>query len=239
MNLYKLSFSISLMWFVSLHNLVGNNLFINNTIYDPINNTLNFDVSWDSGFKITNGPSDHVYLFVKYKNSNSTTWDPMFFPNAVHSDDSDDVFIGIDNNSRSLNSERFAIRISHIGNFTSGSVDVNCTITLSQNILLINPSFKVFGIEMVNTPGISTEPYYIGDVISTYRFHKGNDPTEPYYFDGSSSNITIGNGPNDIAVSGQTLPVSSIPFSYARKPDNIMRYEITQNQYVEFLNCLS
>ena len=225
---------------ICFQHLVGNNLFITNTIYDPINNSLNFDVSWDSGFNIVNRPSDHVYLFVKYKNSNSSSWEPMYFPAVIHTADSPDVLIGNDNNSHnSPLFERFAIRISHAASFTSGSVDVNCTIFLSPNISLLNPSFKVFGIEMVKTSGVTNESYYMGDGISTFRFHKGSDPLTPYLYDGSSTPITTGNGPNDIAITGQILPVGTIPFTYARKQNNIMRYEITQQQYVDFLNCLS
>jgi formylglycine-generating enzyme required for sulfatase activity len=223
-------------------NLQANNLQITNLTYDANANSINFDISWQSGFYVDALISDHIYLFVKYKNSNSSSWQTMTFPAAGHSDDNAEMTLSIDSQSKidATTNERIAMRASHTASFTSGETAANCTVKLSDLITLVDPSFKVFGIEMVKCGLATTGSYYIGDGISPNRFHQGNDSSQPFFYDGSTGYTQVGTGASDINTTSMTaIPVSSIHFRYFWRQFNLMRYEITQAQYVDFLNCLS
>jgi formylglycine-generating enzyme required for sulfatase activity len=235
---YFIFFTFVLVWI----NLQANNLQITNLTYDANANTVNFDISWKSGFYASPFISDHVYIFIKYRNSNSSAWNTMTFPAAGHSDDNPDMSLSIDSQSpiNSSTNERIAMRASHTGSFTSGETSSNCTVKLSDQITLVEPSFKVFGIEMVQSGFATTDPYYLGDGISANRFHQGDDTSLPFYYDGSPSTIQVGTGAADINTTSSTpIPVNSIYFRYFWRQFNLMRYEISQGQYLDFLNCLS
>jgi formylglycine-generating enzyme required for sulfatase activity len=105
----------------------------------------------------------------------------------------------------------------------------------------IHPSFKVFGIEMVRMSNQIGNDYYLGDGISANRWHKGDDTTQSFlWVEGSAATVNVGNGPFDINTTHPDgIPVASIAEHNFRAPNNIMKYEISQIQYVEFLNTLN
>lgn len=233
MKILNLTSIISLLIILLPLTLPANNLVIQNTMYDDVNKTLEFDLSYDNAFNTT-GFETRVYLFVKYKNSNSSSWQSMSFPQFGHNAPNSS-FTGIIQSHEYPNGEYFALSLSVPSFFTSGSISTHCTVVLSEDILLINPSFKVFGIEMIRSNSFG---YQVGDGTSPYRFHRGDDINLPFTIPSPVEFIEVGNSSTQIGAIG-TLPVSTIPSSYVFKPTYIMRYEITQQQYVDFLNCLS
>lgn len=234
-------FSVILL-FVSLIQLgaKGNNLEISNVTYDDVTNTLNFDISWDNAFRISDTWADHIYIFAKYKNANGNNWERVMFELPGHSDDNPDMNFGTAPNSLLIDGKRLAMIASHMPSFSSGTQGGNCTAALADNIDFFHPSFKIFGIEMVTISAVGND-YYVGDGTSEYRFHKGSDTTQAFFWENESLiNINVGNGPDEINTTHPDgIPVASIPSHKFRTPNNIMKYEISQIQYVEFLNCLN
>ena len=217
----------------------ANNVQISNVTYDEVTNSLNFDLSWDNGFYVSSDWSDHIYIFAKYKNSNGSSWERVLFEPGSHSDDSPSMLFGVASNSPLIDGKRLGMRASHVSTFTSGSQSANCTAMLSNDIEFFHPSFKVFAIEMVNISSVGND-YYAGDGVSANRWHQGDDTTKAFFWEQSINDANVGNGPNDINTTHPDgIPVSTIGSLMFRPPNNIMKYEITQQQYVEFLNCLN
>lgn len=216
----------------------ANNVQISNLSYDEQNNRLTFNISWDNGFYINNHFRDYVYVFIKYKNSNSQIWQRMTFPLSGHSEIGG-IQADYHPQSKIINGERFAIKINHLPGFQSGSSSGTAIIQLSNQITLVKPSFKVFGIEMIEQTNVGSTNYSIGDGSSTNRVHQGNNVNLPFIWDGGIEEINVGTGLNDINVTGASFPVTSIPYHYFSAALNLMRYEISQEQYVDFLNCLT
>ncbi|MEM9546076.1 MAG: hypothetical protein AAGA77_08885 [Bacteroidota bacterium] len=232
--------ALCLLFFSSCtHQVIANNVQISNVTYDEDNNTLNFDVSWENGFYISSDWSDHVYIFVKYKNSNGSSWERVLFEPSGHSDDSASMLFGVASNSPLIDGKRLGMRAYHSSLFASGTESANCTAQLSNDIDFFHPSFKVFAIEMVTISSVGND-YYLGDGVSLNRWHKGDDTTQAFFWEQSFVSATVGNGPDDINTTHPDgIPVATVNSNILRAPNNIMKYEITQQQYVEFLNCLN
>jgi formylglycine-generating enzyme required for sulfatase activity len=228
---------LSLFLFVQI-NAIGNNIQITNLTYNENNNSLNFDISWDNAFYVDDSWSDHVYIFAKYKNANGNSWERVLFELVGHSDDNVDMQFWIASNSPIIDGKRLGMQAYHTSSFTSGTQGGNCTAILADNNDFFHPSFKVFGIEMIKISNIGND-YYIGDGTSEFRYHVGNDTTQSYFWE-SGSDATVGNGVDDINTTHPDgIPVATIDFTKFKTPNNIMKYEISQIQYVEFLNCLN
>jgi len=235
----KIAFTF-LALFVLITSVAGNNLQISNITYDEGTNSLNFDISWDNAFYINSTWQDHIYIFAKYRNANSSSWKSVMFEETGHSDDDADMVFWSAPNSTSIDGKRIAVKAGHISTFTSGTQGGNCTAILADNIDFFHPSFKVFGIEMIQISSVGNE-YYIGDGTSENRFHIGSDTTQAYFWDQNIfGSVNVGNGPDDINTTHPDgIPVASIDGHIFRPPNNIMKYEISQIQYVEFLNTLN
>ena len=225
--------------------LTANNIKVENIIYDDSLNTLSFDLSWDNGFNLpAPGPvnySDFAYLFIKFKNSNGTNWEHMPVPIGGHLTDNPPPYLNSTGTSLP-NGEYSGLIASYFylgfSEFVSGSISVRCTVALSEYVTLLNPSFKVFAIEMINSTKHFSLGYFLGDGTSQNRFYKGDEPNEPFYYTGSG-NVDVGTGSEEINVSGNPLPVAVLPGNYFGSKSYPMKYEITQEQYVDFLNCLN
>jgi formylglycine-generating enzyme required for sulfatase activity len=214
--------------------LWGNNLRITNVTNtnpgaaDPI---LTFDIAWDNSWRVSSGPSnyDAVWLFVKCQQvptgmPNCESYQEWHHANMtnVSGDFSagsplEIVFV---NDSAGIFIRRSADGIGNIGTAT-----ISIRLKLPVPVSPYDPeyNFKVFGIEMVYVPQGDFE---LGDGISTNTFNS----------------ITINNSTTTLtpAIVGgsiqQTIP-AEFPKGYAAF--HAMKYEVTQQQYVDFLNTLT
>jgi len=97
---------------------------------------------------------------------------------------------------------------------------------------------KVFAIEMVYVPQGS---FYLGDGAATFTFYEYPTTTNPYLVDGTTItfNMSAGNlyatGSVGSSMLGVSLP-SSFPTGYDAY--YCMKYEVSQEQYKDFLNTL-
>jgi formylglycine-generating enzyme required for sulfatase activity len=115
----------------------------------------------------------------------------------------------------------------------------SCLGTVNKNTFGIADSIKVFGIEMVNVP---EGPYYLGGSVSgsEEHFHRGDDPDEAFYVN-TSGVLTYGSTSNDWATNESFGFTTDIPATYPNGYDQFyaMKYPVTCEQYVEFLNTLT
>ena len=197
----------------------ANNLQITGTSVDTSTGKITFNLKWDNSWKtnITPANFDAVWVFVKYQDCADKLWRhaDLSVTSADHVAGGTILKIdGVTDGKGAFVSRK----INGGGNIATTSI------TLKMNIAAANYenyNFKVMGIEMVNIPPSTS--YWIGDGTSTNAFTKfeitGN---------GSISSGSIGTG-------------NAAPAAFPKGWNGFysMKYEITQEQYVEFLNSLT
>lgn len=238
-------------FFIQANNITVNNFSLTgqNTASDFA--LIQFDISWDNSWRINSGPSnwDAAWVFAKYKVNTQTTWnhatlnyvdgtgsgDGHSEPTTASISSSDDtgsggshgVFIhpNADMVQASVNYTNIQLR----WNYGVDGVTDNDTVEIC-----------VFAIEMVYIPQSS---FFVGSGgAEAGAFYTYPTTTTPYQIT-SENSITVGTTNGNlyypsIGLSGdQNGP---IPASFPKGYDAFycMKYEITQDQYVAFLNKL-
>ncbi|WP_051190407.1 SUMF1/EgtB/PvdO family nonheme iron enzyme [Kaistella palustris] len=196
----------------------ANNVQISGTSVDTATGQITFSLKWDNSWRTNIAPANHdaVWLFIKYQDCADKLWKHANL-SVTSADHSAGGALKVD--AVSDGKGVFIYRSSNGGgNISSTSV------TLKMNVAAANYenyNFKVFGVEMVNIPQISS--YWVGDGVAASAFTKyeitGN---------GSISSSAIGSG-------------NSAPAAFPKGWANFyaMKYEISQEQYVNFLNTLT
>lgn len=186
--------------------------------------TVNFNISWDNSWR--GGPAnnhDAVWVFIKYKDDNSI-WQPLRLIDSGYT-----VPSGLAVN----------IASDKAGAFVSRSTDGNGNISSSAIKLRVQQqpgSFdvKVFGLEMVYIP---QGPFYAGyyNTTGALNYGEGNSAA-PYLV--NSSYISMGSTPGYLWDPRGTGPLASgFPTGY--NAFYIMKYELSQAGYRDFLNSIN
>lgn len=224
---------ISFLVLFTYLNLNSNNLQISVPTLNA-SNELSFTVSWDNSWFTSSAPHnwDGVYLFVKYRDCASTNaWSHAQLSTTV-ANHSVQAPLMIDP-YRLSDGMGLIVRRSAAGsgNITTASV----TLKLSSPALGSSYDFQVFGIEMVMIP---TGAFYLGDATSVYSIVDGSTGNPLHVT--SDAAITYGLGAGDIYEPSGTIG-GDIPLAYPVGYDSmyVMKYEISQGQYVAFLNTLA
>ena len=204
---------------VTMQATFANNLVISN-VTKTDDSHLTFDISWDNMWNL-NGYSDAVWVFGKYKDT-SGNWYPLII---TYTEPVSSTYNGYATNSPN--------GVIIFGDNSNSGVTMKYKITFDNSNTGPTPDFKIFGIEMVK---INHGDFYVGDGV-TGNIHQGDDATKPYHVlnDGIQTN---GNSSTDFNLfyMSQNIP-ESYPVGF--KGFIVMKYEITQEQYVEFLNTLT
>lgn len=196
----------------------ANNLQITGTSVDTSSGEITFNIKWDNSWKTNIAPAnyDAVWVFIKYQDCADKLWRHADLSNTSANHTAGGLLkVDAVTDGKGVFVYR---KVNGGGNIGTTSV------TLKMNIAAgnyTNYNFKVFGTEMVNVP--QTTSYWIGDGAAASAFTKyeitGN---------GSISSGSIG--------TGNAAP-AAFPKGWASFYS--MKYEITQEQYVEFLNTLT
>jgi formylglycine-generating enzyme required for sulfatase activity len=182
-------------------------------------NDITFNISWENSWNANVAPAnwDAVWVFIKYQDCNTRLWAHTNL-STVAGDHSAASPLQVD---PVADGKGVFIRRSALG---GGNISAT-SITLRMTGLGAGPyNFKVFGIEMVNVPQGNFE---IGDGISTSTFNSINITAASQ--SGGITSAAIGGG-------GPSIP-ATFPVGYSSF--YTMKYEISQLQYVEFLNSLT
>lgn len=199
---------------------------------------VEFDLSWDNSWRTTSVPQnwDAAWLFVKFSVAGGpwqhATLNATGFVapagSSIDMADGSGAFMYRDAEGSGTNSwsdARFRWNYGSDGVADDASVEV-----------------RVFAIEMVYVPQGS---FYIGDGQSTYRYYEYDDgvnTSNPYLIDGSTITVEMTSG--NLYVGGNAGPGmhgTNIPSTFPTGYDAYycMKYEISQEQYVDFLNTLT
>jgi formylglycine-generating enzyme required for sulfatase activity len=207
----------SALFFLFAFNASANNVEITGTSVSG--NDITFNISWENSWNANVAPAnwDAVWVFVKFQDCNTRLWAHTSLSTSA-GDHSAASPLQVDTVA---DGRGVFIRRSALG---GGNISAT-SITLRMTGLGAGPyNFKVFGIEMVNVPQGNFE---IGDGTSASTFNSINVTATSQ--SGGITSATIGGG-------GPTVP-ATFPMGY--NSFYCMKYEISQLQYVEFLNSLT
>jgi len=220
---------------------------------NPANYTLvQFDLSWENSWRTSSAPNnwDAAWVFVKYR-VGSGDWQHAWLNNTGHSSGTG-TSATIDAGLLTPGTAFHATTNPALGVFIYRSADGtgNFSITGAQlrwnygaNGVADNATVdvKVFAIEMVYVPAGN---FYVGSGgTETSAFYMYPTTTNPYQITGEGE-ITVGttNGnlyyPSSTYGGDQSGPIpANFPKGYAAF--YCQKYEISQQQYVDFLNTLT
>ena len=228
----------------------ANNVTVSNVTYVASGDSVKFNVSWENSWRNTSiaGSTqnyDGVWVFVKFRHAcaddslNPSNYKQMWLATtaANHTYPATATLdVGLTNISGTDRG---------MGVFLYRNTDGAGTFTL-QNVALKwdkaaqgqtggDWDIKVYALEMVYIP---TGAYYLGDQSSNYYFYKYSNNT-PYEIT-SENALTIGTAATNLyASSGITAGTLSANYPKGYQAFWVMKYEVTQQQYVDFLNSLS
>ena len=229
-----------LLTLVPLFSLIANNVKIENVSLTNQNTVdhythVQFDISWDNSWRdMVNW--DAAWVFVKYRAPNG------YWHHARISSDEAHHFGPSSCKIHTVGDETGVMLYRNSSG--AGSIDWD-TITLrweydhspitNDDIVTV----KVFAIEMVNIPQAS---YQLGDALSEAHFYDAGSGTfQPFTVDFQGSIIIANSGSGNLwAKDGLNITAgmtdNNFPTGYM--PFYCMKYEVTQEQYVDFLNTM-
>ncbi len=202
-----------------------------NTTYNNANNTaiLNFDLGWENSWRSNqSGNWDAAWVFFKYKDG--TDWQHL----------------DLTGNNITLPAGYTAtVPSDHKGVFIYRSSAGTGNVNLTGCQVGVTPQFgsfdiKGFALEMVYIP---QDSFYVGDGGGNYAYHfTTNTPAKI-----TSSTISLlkgisSNGNNNVyddylPANASYSPASGFPTGY--NAFYIMKYELSQSGFRDFLNCLT
>ncbi|TAD89516.1 MAG: hypothetical protein EAY75_04915, partial [Bacteroidetes bacterium] len=213
--------------FLLLTSLHANNLRITNLSQNG--NNLSFNVSWDNSWNTTNNINplypknwDAVWLFVKYQNPIDNLWKPGKLSHlaADHTVTGGGAALSVEAVGDSMG---IFVRRSNPG---SGNIsDALVTVKMGPRIGTGDFNFKVFGIEMA--------------LVSEDTLQVGNGAAGANFF----NPITITASKQSQGLTGGELysgsPAIPATFPMGFRAFYCMKYEASNEQWVDFLNTLT
>jgi formylglycine-generating enzyme required for sulfatase activity len=213
---YFSKFAAAMLLLVFGFNTKANNLQISGTSVSGSN--ITFDISWDNSWNTNIAPAnwDAVWVFVKYQDCNTRLWAHAGL-STVSGDHTAGSPLQVD---AVADGKGVFIRRSALGGGNIGTTSV----TLKMTIPAGTYNYKVFGIEMVNAP---QGAFDIGDATSALTYNSISVTAAS-----QSGGITAA------AIGGSSVAVpNTFPVGY--NSFYCMKYEVSQEQYVDFLNSLT
>ena len=203
--------------------VTANNVVISN-VSNLAGTTITFDITWDNSWFVTTGPSnfDGVWIYVKHQQPDTTQPNcESTLPWSHAKIDPTGSSVGGGVLTLETVTDSMGVFVRRLGAGT-GNI-ASSVVTLVLNIPAGTYNYSVLGIEMVYVPTASFE---LGDGISTNTFNS-------ITIDGSTGVLTT-------AVLGGGLQ-ANVAAAYPNGYNDFwcMKYELSQNQYVDFLNHLT
>jgi formylglycine-generating enzyme required for sulfatase activity len=219
---------------------------------NPANYTfVKFDLSWENSWRNSSGTSnwDAAWVFVKYRVGGGD-WQHARLHGSGHqapAGSSIDVGLLTPGSAFNFNTNpgigAFVYRSAN-GSDTFSPSNIQLRWNYGSNGVSDNAvmEIKVFAIEMVYVP---QGPFYLGDGGNAYGgFYNPPGTSTPYQILSENTDIIVGNTSGNLyynVASPCGDQTGTIPASFPKGFNAIygMKYEVTQAQYVDFLNTLT
>lgn len=220
---------------ISILTFLFNSLFANNLQIVDLkkisSNEVEFTISWNNSWFTQSAPFnyDAVWVFFKLKTQNTGYQSVRVSENKLNIEIVNNPSLAIEQVD-----DAAGFFVKNVG-LNSGNI-ANTVIRCKINTDLPETNFilKVFGIEMVYVP---EGEFLVGDGISQQSF--GNNKGEPFKI---TSENSIKTGTSDVELKENDIygPTYELPADYPKgfAAFYCMKYEISQKQYADFLNCL-
>jgi len=216
---------------------------------------INFDLSWENSWRVTGGPMnwDAAWVFVKYRLKNQTVWNHVKL-NWVDGTGANDGHIvpasatiasSKDNNADTTSNGVFIYHNSPMAQGTVNYTNVGLRWDYGKNGLVDDDSVEicVFAIEMVYVPQGS---FYLGGLSNTSTaggFYRRPNYATPYHIT-SENGLVVSSASGYLYYGGGSSAGDHGGPIYTNFPKGFnafycMKYEISQQQYVDFLNKLT
>ncbi|MBK7523669.1 MAG: SUMF1/EgtB/PvdO family nonheme iron enzyme [Saprospiraceae bacterium] len=236
--------------------LIANNVDVTNVSLSDKNTTedyqlINFNISWDNSWNINGGSQNHdaAWIFVKWRDKTETTWHhaTLHYVNGTGSGDGHtepaNCNIKSSNDTGSGGAHGVFIHRTDLGQGTVSYTGVQLRWDYGSDGLADGDPVEVYvmAIEMVYVPQSS---FYVGSGGTEFgAFYTHPTTTNPYQIT-SEAAITVGTAAGNlyyagIGFSGDQLGPIPAAFPKGYNDFYCMKYEITQSQYVAFLNMLT
>jgi len=259
-------FCLSALFTIAVNSIVANNITVSNVTLSGQNSVadytmVQFDIGWSNSWRVNTGPSnwDAAWIFVKFRIKTQTNWNhaTLNWVNGTgaadgHAVPANGVISSSNDNGAGGAYGIFLYSNTNILQANASYPNVQLRWNYGMDGLSDNDSVEVcvFAIEMVHIPQGN---YFLGDGTTNNiqgQFENGNSgnalqiTSEGALILGGSSPGSIGNNnasgmiaPDDFndAVS-QILPAA---FPKGHRGFYCMKYEVTQGQYIAFLNKLT
>jgi len=220
----------------------ANNIAVSNVSLTAQNTTDNytfvrFDISWENSWRTSSAPNnwDAAWVFVKYR-LGSGEWQHATLGTTGHVAPSGSTITTVADNTGVF----FYRDADGTGTFSKTGVKLNWDYGLNgvgDNDVV---DVKVFAIEMVYVPQGS---FYVGGGTQTAHFFTSTNNLAPYLISGESE-IGVGTTVGELYYTSGHVDQGDmggpIPAAFPKGFDAFycMKYELTQQQYVDFLNML-
>lgn len=227
-----------MMKFIALSLFAASTAFANNVQVGvpslPSTSTIQFTIQWANSWRVAGAPSnwDAIWVFVKYQDCATNLWKHVDLSTVIanHSVTGVQLEVLTVADGKGIYLRQNA---NGVGNISSA------TVTLKFNTLIdAGYNYRVFGIEMVNIP---SGDFYIGDGTrgtGLYGFSDVN-PYPPKLITNAIQTAGIGAASNYQQNSYGSYGDLPSTFPLGWNSFYCMKYEISQEQYVAFLNTLT
>ena len=222
---------------------------------DTLRNTVavRFNLSWENSWRVSTGPAnwDAAWVFIKYRLKGASSWRHAYLSGQGHSPGSGAVLeLGLRDQASAFhpatNPALGAFVYSdtgRVGTFTANGISLNWDYGANgvpDNAGAIE--VKVFAIEMVR---VLEGNFSLGSGgTERNHFHSGSDTSSTFLVTGEQE-IAIGTGPGQLYYTSLDNYAGDrqgpIPAAFPKgfKGFYAMKYEISQQQYADFLNTLN
>ncbi|MEZ5007497.1 MAG: SUMF1/EgtB/PvdO family nonheme iron enzyme [Chitinophagales bacterium] len=195
-------------------------------------NVLECDITWENSWHYHDSiaPFNHdaLWVFCKGRRLDNQQWESILFKSS-----------GVEVNEileAKVASSQIGVIVKRIQN---GEGYIQTNFKAEVNVVDLAASYseiRLFAIEMVY---VNEGAFYVGDSISNHSLMIYGSG-QPFYID-SESSITVGQTSGQLYSNDDYVPFANIPSQYPKGYSAFyaMKYEISQQQYVDFLNTLT
>lgn len=230
-----------LLFAVSLLTAQANNITVSNVAIAQQNTTdhysnIQFDVSWENSWRTSSNERnyDGAWVFIKFRKAGTYNWQHATMHASGHTAASGST-IEIPADGKGAFIYRSADGLGNV-NYANSVLRWNYGVDGVQDADLVE--VKVFAVEMVYIP---QGPFYLGSGLDETTSFVQGDLSAPYLVS-SNDAIPIGNSVGQLRTYTQAFtatPAIGTDYPKGYNAFWIMKYEISRQQYLDFLNSLS
>lgn len=219
---------IAILLLICPINILANGITVSGVSFDNVTNEISFTLEWQNSWTYFVGiPDLHdaAWVFIKYAPNGGDNW--------LHAEILDSI--PVQHYFQYISYDDLGVMIFKSTEGLSPFGPQEFTVELAP-MLGGYQDFKVFATEMVF---IDNGPFNAGDGVSSGRFYADGATNVPWMVT-SEAGIMRGNGVGQFNQEGSSSTqhlTSDFPKGY--ESIFCMKYKITAQQYVDFLNCLS